>query len=263
MQKWQWLWIILLASWFNLAWAGTTCESIKVDPRVLSRASEQALALKQTLDRFKPKVALLARVGSDVSKYGMHYTHMAFVVKNYPGAEGQWTVIHLLNQCGTSQSNIYAQGLANFFMDDLFSLDYQLTLLKPALQTKLYALLTSPLKLSLHNNSYNMLAYPFSNEYQNSNQWVLEVITAANNASASREQVQEILTETGYVPTKIDIGGMSKFGAQFFRNNIKFDDHPQNEQSSGKYSVVSVNSVIAYLKLQGLLVSNQNYTDRP
>lgn len=261
--KWQQIAIICLASfmtsWVNLAWAGTGCEASTANPYTVAKASAQALALKKTLDAQDPKVALIARVGSDVTKYGMHYTHIGFAVKDYPGHKGEWTVVHLLNQCGTDTSSIYAQGLLNFFMDDLFTMDYQVTLLKPKLQKKLYQSLTSPLKLTLHNNHYNMLAYPFATKYQNSNQWVLEMITATHADIDTRDEVQQTLRETGYTPATIEVNGLNKLGAQLFKNHIKFDDHPKNEQSKGLYSVIGVDSVIHYLDRLGLVVSSRSY----
>src|ERR1700733_6496528 len=122
---------------FSTVFAGTSCARKPYDPLLLARAGQSAISLKNTLDRLNVDVALVARVGSDMSRYNIYYTHLAFIVRNYPGRKDQWTVIHLLNQCGTSKSAIYAQGLFNFFMDDLYTMDFRVIVPAPDLQKKI------------------------------------------------------------------------------------------------------------------------------
>ena len=240
--------------------AGTSCTKREVSTILYTHAGQKALEVNQRLNQLNPKVALIARVGSDLRRYGLHYSHVAFVVKNYPGKPGKWTVVHLLNECGTEYSSIYSQGLMNFFLDDLFTLEYQITLLDSATQEQLYQAL-QPKKLHrLHNKRYNMIAYPFSDKYQNSNQWVLEVIASVLNTKSpvTRGNEQRYLHKTGYKPSVIKIDALSKMGATLFNTHVQFDDHPQQEKRLGHYSTVSVDSVVAYLKLQGALIENRS-----
>ena len=58
---------------------------------------------KQTFDaleRTGAEVALIARVGQDLSKYKLRYSHYGFVMREH--IDGRWTVVHELNQCGTA-----------------------------------------------------------------------------------------------------------------------------------------------------------------
>ena len=224
---------------------------------VYINASNKALEVQQKLNKLNPEVALIARVGSDLRQYGLHYSHLAFVVKNYPGAPGKWTFIHLLNQCNTPYSAIYKQGLMNFFLDDLYSLDYQITIPNHETQIKLYQALQAKRLHSLHNKQYSMLAYPFSTKYQNSNQWILEVIAKAlsPNTISSRKSAQRYLLKTGYKPSIIKIGGLSKIGASLFNKHIQFDDHPIEEQRSNQFSTISVISVVNYLRNHDVIKS--------
>lgn len=232
--------------------ATTNCVKNR-DPAVLVHAAEQAMLLKKTLDQLNPSVALISRVGSDISKYGLYYSHAGFVVKDYPGRPGQWTVIQLLNECGTSHSSIYAQGLINFFMDGLYNMDFQVITLTVPTQRSVVTILNSPWMLALHNPSYNKVAYPFSTMFQNSNQWVLEVIVSATTQAKTREEIQQILAKTQFKPSIIRTSTLTKIGAELFIKNIHVVDHPDQERSSNQFSIVSVDAVIDYLKKRGML----------
>lgn len=261
--------------------AGNACERSNNQPQLYLDASKKALEVQAQLNRLNPKVALIARVGSNLKPYGQYYSHIGFVVKNYPGQKGKWTVVHLLNQCDLPQSSIYKQGLMNFFMDDLYNLDYQITIPTEATQEKLYQTLRSPQIQSLHKRDYSMIAYPFSTKYQNSNQWVLELIATSINpqsavnsqstinsqsakninsqSSNSRSAAQAYLAKTHYQPSLIPINGISKFNASLFSSHVKFDDHPLEEQRRNKFATVTVTSVVDYLRKQGRVKSNTAY----
>lgn len=232
--------------------AGTACGKQEVPPQMYIKASQTALEANRRLNKLNPKVALIARVGTDLRRYGLHYSHIAFVVKDYPGKPGKWTVIHLLNECNTNHSSIYLQGLMNFFLDDLYTYDYQITLPNEVIQEKLYQELQRKTLNRLHDRNYNMIAYPYSSRYQNSNQWVLEVIASVLNTKSpvTRISAQKYLLKTGYKPSVIRIDPLSKIGSALFNAHVRFDDHPLEEQSRGLYSTVSVISVTDYLKRQ-------------
>ena len=101
-----------------------------------------------------------------------------------------------------------------------------------------------------------MIAYPFSTKYQNSNQWVLEFLAAAQAGGAvTRESAQEYLKDGGYIPDLVWISGFKRFGASLFRANVRFDDHPDAESENGRYSFVSVRSILRYLDKSGGLKS--------
>ncbi|HPW33823.1 MAG TPA: DUF2145 domain-containing protein, partial [Arenimonas sp.] len=108
--------IFLIALLFlQPAHAGTQCSEKIASPTSLLTASKSAQRIMQQLEKNPAPVALLARHGTNLDKYGLHYSHVGFVVRDHP--DGAWTVVHLLNQCGSARSDIYAQGLVNFFMD--------------------------------------------------------------------------------------------------------------------------------------------------
>lgn len=111
----------LLLAFALAANAGTTCTITTATPRAIAAAAATAREVAAALDARDRPVALVARVGTDLSKYGLRYSHVGFALRDHP--DGRWTVVHELNACGTARSALYAQGLVNFFLDDLVSQD--------------------------------------------------------------------------------------------------------------------------------------------
>jgi len=232
------------------AFAGQICSDAPPRPDSVRMAFSAASALSAALDKAQPEVALVARVGQDLSKYGLRYSHIAFVLKD-PEA-GQWRTMHLLNACGTADSAIWKEGLANFFLDDLFSYESLLIIPSPEAQKKILAKLVDPSQyLQLFTPHYNMLAYPFATRYENSNQWVLELLTkmyAGNIEIDSREKSQQWLKLMGYEPTTLNLGPMTRLGGRMFRANVAFDDHPNERRFADKIDIVTVVSMTQFLK---------------
>lgn len=235
------------------AYSGTACKSHTASADEFYKASRTALTVAKKLDQSGANIALLARVGSDLRRYGLYYSHIAFVVKNYPGRPGKWTVIHLLNECNKPTSSLYAQGLMNFFMDNLYSQAYQITIPDETLQVRLAQSLKPGVIERLHSKQYSLIAYPYSSLYQNSNQWVLEMLADADRPTPrhSRQSAQDFLRKTGYQPSIVTIDPLARFGASLTNAAIRFNDHPSIENRTRHYSLVSVDSVVAYLHKRG------------
>jgi len=246
--------LLLCCCMAPLAWAGTPCSDNAPKPASIQQAFAAAYRTHQRLEALQPQVALIARVGQDLSKYGLRYSHMAYVQKD--AASGQWRVAHLLNGCNSNQSALWHEGLANFFLDDLFAYDALLVVPSPALQEKLQAIVGNDARLrAMHQPLYNMLAYPFSTKYQNSNQWVLELLTqglaqqAAMGAEInSRKQAQQWLQLTNYQPSTLKLTPLTRLGARMFRANVAFDDHPDERRFSDQIDTVTVESLAAYIQ---------------
>jgi len=243
----------LLAGLFALAivtqaYAGSACAEAPLDATSVMRALELAQKSSQALDQSGARVALIARVGQDLSQYHLKYSHMAFVWRPAPGQP--WSVIHELNQCGTANSSIFDEGLGNLFLDNMFA--YQTLIVIPSAQTqeRMAAILSNGQALKFHGKPYNMVAYPFSTEFQNSNQWLLETLSAAMAQDASianRSEAQAWLKLAGYRPTTLNVPMMKRLGADFFRANISFNDHPFGERMAGHIDTVTVESVVSFV----------------
>lgn len=240
---------VLLAACVGQAAAGVTCSEAPPTPESVRKGLRLALQVFEALNESGESVALIGRVGSDLSKYRLRYSHMGMVVRDH--RKGRWTVVHLLNQCGTANSALYDEGLGNFFNDDPFAYEAILAFPGPENQQRLLRTLATKLPSSLYEPAYNMLSYPWATKYQNSNQWAMEVLAASwapDGSVFNRQQAQAWLRQAGYQPTLLRIGTLERLGGRMFRANIAFDDHPNDLRFSDQIYTATVESAVEFLK---------------
>lgn len=235
----------------GVAMAGQTCGEKPPTPEGSARSARLSAQVLEALEQRQLSFALIARVGVDLSEFGLRYSHVGVAWRDHP--KGRWFTFHLLNRCGTGQSELLEQSLEDFFNVQLHS--YQALVVAPTfpVQVKMQRAFFSPLARQLHEPEYNMIAHPFSTKYQNSNQWVLEVMSTALapvGVIESRQAAQDWLREKGYKPGIIPISLPRRAGARLFSPHVRFTDHTSEEFSAGRYSVVSVDSVLAFLRAQ-------------
>jgi hypothetical protein len=233
-----------------LALAGKSCNEQVLSEVTLSKAMRTAQNVQAKLNESGSDVALVGRVGQDLSEYHLRYSHVGIAFRE--GADQPWHILELLNQCGTAESDLWSDGLGNFFMDDLFSFDAIILVPPPELRQRLTDRLRNTAQLrQLFEKKYNMVAYPFAVKYQNSNQWVLENLVAAESRDmqiTTREQAQAWLKMIGYQPTEMHIGPMTRLGGRMFKANVAFDDHPNELRFSDRINAVTVDSIVDFLR---------------
>ena len=231
------------------ALAGGACSEAPPTPESVRKGLQLALKTFQALEQSGERLALIGRVGSDLSKHKLRYSHMGFVWRDHP--KGRWSVVHMLNQCGTASAALYDEGLGNFFNDDPFAYEALLVFPGPENQERLIKTLGTALPASLYHAGYNMVAYPWSTRYQNSNQWLLEVLAAAwapEGSVFNRQQAQAWLKQSAYQPTMLRLGTFERLGGRMFRANIAFDDHPNELRFSDQIYTVTVESVADFVR---------------
>jgi hypothetical protein len=239
--------------------AGRSCEARKPTgtsiERGLTLAERTLAALEAEHARSGMQVAVLARAGQDLGKYGLRYSHLGLAYRTTDG-RGQpvWRVVHKLNQCGTADAAIYRQGLGEFFLDDLFRYEAAWAVPTPEVQQRLLALLRDERRATgLHQRPYSIVAYPWATRYQQSNQWAIETLAAAMEPAAqSREQAQAWLKFKGYQPTTLRLGPLTRLGGRVSAANVAFDDHPDEKRFSDRIETVTVDSVFHWLQRAGL-----------
>ncbi|MBI3067403.1 MAG: DUF2145 domain-containing protein [Betaproteobacteria bacterium] len=232
------------------AYGGASCEERKIGAEEIRKAMQLGYRTRQIAEGAGASVALVGRVGSDVSEYGLRYTHIGALVRDHP--KGRWIFVHVLNECGSSRSDVYNEGLANFYLDDPHDYEGVVVVPSPQYQRRLAELaeaLLGPSARALHEPSYNMIAHPRSEKYQNSNQWLLELMAAAHAPQGSistRAQAQAYLAQRGFTGDPIRIPALKRLGARFFSANVRLEEHEQ-KGSYGVYETVTVRSVIRFL----------------
>lgn len=236
------------------ALAGRGCDAMPVEPLALARASDTALQVHAALAAHDAPVALVSRSGTDLSRHGLRYSHVGIAVRDHP--DGAWTVVHLLNGCGSDRSGIYAEGLVNFFADDLVDLRTRLTWLEPATAQRLATLSMDGTALRLHQPRYNLVARPGSQRTQNSTAWVLEMLAVAAspaNSPADRHSAHRRLAGGEEGHDLIDIPRLQRLAGGLFAANTDFRDHPLSTRVSGRYPVVTERSIQRWLQSEGLV----------
>lgn len=229
--------------------AGQDCPEKPASNVSLDKTLRLSTLVRDRLEQSGASIAYIGRAGIDLREYGLTYSHLGLAWRDHP--KGRWFTFHLLNPCGTGKSELTDHSLEDFYKVELFTYDAVVAVPSPAAQLKLLKAFFSPLAATLHHPVYNMISYPYSTRYQNSNQWVLEVTAAAlgpDNLIQNRLQAQTWLKENGFEPTFIYISRLRRLGAQAASPHVLFDDHTEEERKYSRYMVVTVESILKLLE---------------
>ncbi|HKX41853.1 MAG TPA: DUF2145 domain-containing protein [Burkholderiaceae bacterium] len=212
-----------------------------------------AAVVKQTLDRSDRSVALIARSGMDLSRFGVRYSHAGISLKASPN--GAWSVRQLYYACDESRPRLFDQGMAGFLIGtDDPSTGYASIVLLPQAEGEALARtsLDPRLALELLGADYSANAYAYSTRYQNCNQWVMELIASAwgqlDPARPAREEAQRWLQAQGYAPAAVDVGSHALMFAAQFVPLIHVTDHPTDDLYAMKLRISMPSSIEAFVR---------------
>lgn len=234
--------------------AGRPCETQPLQASAVERGLALAEATAKALDDSGAEVVVLARAGQDPRRFGLAWSHLGFAYRELAQGRPVWRVAHKLNHCGSASAAIYRQGLGEFFLDRPHRYEAAFAVLGANTQARLLPLLRDNTRLvHWHSADYNMLAYPWAERYQQSNQWAIETLAgASDSAAATRRQAQAWLQLNGYEPTTLRLGPLTRLGARATAAHIAFDDHPNTLRNSDRIQTVTADSVFAWLQRSGL-----------
>jgi len=166
-----------------------------------------AAVVRETLSETDAEAVLISRSGLDLSRFDIRYSHAAVA---WRGDTGRWTARQLYYACDEERPRIYDQGLAGFAMGtENPSLGYiSIVRLPPdAAQALRSTALDNRLALRLLAANYSANAYAFGLQYQNCNQWVMELIATAwghlGDGEDLRERAQHWLRDSNYTPQPV------------------------------------------------------------
>ena len=210
----------------------TFCERTKeVSAADQDRVLRFAGVVKRELERSGSRVALVARAGTDLSRFGLLYSHAGIALQGNPASP--WAVRQLYYACDEARPRLFDQGMAGFALGAETPASGHMSLVflpeaDGALLEK--AALDKPLALSLLAGQYSANAYAFSTRYQNCNQWVAELLASAwgrqGGLAAPREQAQAWLRTQGYVAGPVKVPGHAMMFAGQFVPLLHMNDHP-------------------------------------
>ncbi len=209
------------------------------------RLLQFAAVIRAELAAAPEAVALIARSGLDLARFGMRYSHAGLALRHH--GDGPWTVRQLYFSCDERQPRLFDQGLAGFVFGtaDPDAGHVSLVLL-PGAQGD--ALAQSALDrrgaLSLLGAHYGANAHAFTSDYQNCNQWVAELMAQAWGPGAlpprdgqdARARAQHWLAASGYRPTVFEVGATGMLAALFVPW-VHRGGHPLDDLERGRFRV--------------------------
>lgn len=215
-------------------------------PLALSAPQKDALfrfgaIVKDTLEASGQRVAIVARSGLNLGRFGVRYSHAGVSLK--ASTNTPWSVRQLYYACDERQPRIFDQGMSGFLLgtdDPDEGYVSIVTLPTPAAAALEATALSNARALQVLNPVYSANAYAFGLRYQNCNQWLAELMALAwgalDDGAEPRAQAQHWLRTQGYEPTALHVGGplmwlgtLSPFLHVF--------DHPQADVEAGLYRV--------------------------
>lgn len=246
---WHGLWLFVLPA--HKALAGQTCVPTPLSGEQLVVAAATATDVADKLIEADRPVALLARVGNDLSKHGLYFSHVAIVLQSHDS--GAWRVWHSLNTCGTDDAGLYVEGLFDYYARHLTSQNTKLILLRPELEQGLLNVIDSGQAIRLFQPHYNVIAPPGKLRSQNSTAYILELLAAAEqgNVMLSRQAIWQTL-KPAFQPDLLAIPYTKRIMGGLFSANADFSDHPVATRLRGDYPVVTVRAIMRYLDQHGL-----------
>jgi hypothetical protein len=217
------------------------------------RKLQFAAVVKSELDNSGQALALIARSGLDLSRFGVRYSHAGLSLK--ASENSPWSVRQLYYACDEGRPRLYDQGLAGFLFgtDDPARGHVSIVLLPRGEAAALErAAFDKPRALRLLAASYSANAYPFSLRYQNCNQWVMELLATAwgalDDGEALRERAQAWLAGHGYAPPPIEVGSHALMFAAGFIPWLHLDDHPEEDLFALRFRISMPASIEAFVR---------------
>ena len=209
--------------------------------------------IKTELEKSGQGLALIARSGLDLSRFGMRYSHAGFSLKDSQNAP--WSVRQLYYACDERKPRIFDQGISGFLLGTNDpSIGYVSVVLLPPTATAALerAALDNRQALQLLGTTYSANAYAYGLQYQNCNQWVVELMAAAwgelDGADNLRSEAQRWLKERSYVPSSFEVGSRVMMWLGGLIPWLHSDDHPPEDLDQQRYRVSMPASIEAFVQ---------------
>lgn len=262
---------LIISSLFTVAFAGGGESGINCEPKEQTAEQkklieqhtqvvfERVAALKRDLESRGAKAAIISRAGPRPNEFRLNgrpfrnysYGHAGIAAK----IAGKWRFHHLLyDGCLNNKKGgpkLVVEKFFEFWPSDIAFYDLSIKIPSAELQDKIVEVVSSEdRKHSVFNNKYNAVANPFNSKYQNSNGWVISIITAAQFGSQTFVQSQRDFKNNGYVPLQTKLTAKERLGITIGAKpkNVKFDDKPRNWNKRKFFDFYSAESIERYLE---------------
>jgi hypothetical protein len=242
------------ASASSVAYCDRATQSLSA--RQHDRLLRFAAVVRDELEAADGASAIVARSGLDLDRFGQRYSHAGVSLRS--SDNGPWSVRQLYFACDERVPRLYDQGVAGFVAgtEDAAVGYVSIVLLPPSsAQALAQRALDNAASLGLLGAAYSANAYPFSDRYQNCNQWVAELLALAwGDQDAAepnpRRAAQRWLHDAGYAPTLFDASSLLLTIARPFVPWVHVDDHPAADRTARRYLVSMPASIEAFVRAQ-------------
>ncbi len=150
------------------------------DAAAQDRLLRFAALVRDTLAASGARLALVARSGLDLRRVGQRYSHAGVALRDADAAP--WTIRQLYFACDEQRPRLFDEGLGGFVLatDDADEGYVSLLLLPEAATRPLEAAVRdNTVALSLLGSRYSANAYAYDVQFQNCNQWLVELLALA------------------------------------------------------------------------------------
>ncbi len=251
----RWIWGLAGYVCCHGAWAGSLsyCQG-QVEPSAATqdRLIQVAAVVKNELDHSGQTLALVARSGLALQRFDHRYSHAGVSLKGSPNAP--WSVRQLYYACDEQRPRIFDQGMSGFVLgaNDPSEGYISLVLLPTDAALALeQAAMDADHAVKLLGNTYSANAYAFAQQYQNCNQWLIELIASAWGADLSadnaRATAQLWLQTSGYVPSVVNVGWRPLVWLAGLLPWLHTDDHPETQLAASQFMVSMPQSIEAFV----------------
>ncbi|NRF66919.1 DUF2145 domain-containing protein [Aquincola sp. S2] len=227
--------LLTAASVAHAAWPQPCSAPPSLSATEQDRLLRLAALIKTELEASGARLALVARSGLDLGRFGVRYSHAGVSLK--ASRNTPWSVRQLYYACDEQQPKLFDEGLAGFLLGtDDPRLGYVSLLLLPEREAAALerTALDDRRALQLLAPRYSANAYPFSVQYQNCNQWLAELwalafgeLGPAEETAALRAQAQLWLQRQGYAPQPLEVGAWMVLAPWI--PWLHRDDHPPED----------------------------------
>ncbi len=212
--------------------------------------------VKTALEDSGQGLALIARSGLDLDRFGVRYSHAGLSLK--ASLNTPWSVRQLYYACDEGRPRVFDQGMSGFVLGlNDPALGYVSVVLLPAAAAAALesVALDDRRALQALAPTYSANAYAFGLRYQNCNQWVIEMMAAAwgrlersrDGDDDLRARAQHWLAEQNYRPSVIEVGlPLMWLGALI--PWVHSDDHPGADVERATYRTSMPASIEAFVR---------------
>ncbi len=238
------------------AWSGSLnyCQG-QTEPNAATqdRLIQVAAVVKAELERSGHSVAIVARSGLALQRFGHRYSHAGVGLQASPNIP--WSVRQLYYACDEKRPRIFDQGMTGFVMGALDPAEgyVSIVLLPPKAAMALeQTALDETQALRLLGYTYSANAYAFGQKYQNCNQWLAELMAHAWGGLApegdGRSQAQGWLRDQNYQPSTFSLGWGPLAWLAGLVPWIHTDDHPTQSMMDAEFQVSMPASIEAFVR---------------